>query len=64
MKILFCLNSIVNSYFDVDYFDYLIDYIYFVRNFVIFFFWRSTSVTYMVIGFLNNSNYLEVVHVW
>ena len=38
-NILFCLNLIVNSCFYTDYFDYLIDYIYFVRNFVNFSFW-------------------------
>ena len=63
-KILFCLSLIVNSCFYADYFDYLIDYIYFVRNFVNFF----VLVIYLynlsnkVIGFLNNWNYLEVVY--
>ena len=30
-------SLILNSYFDIDYFDYVIDYIFFVRNFVNFF---------------------------
>ena len=33
----FCLSLILNNYFDIDCFDCLIDYIYFVRNFVTFF---------------------------
>ena len=32
-----CLSLILNSYFDIDCFDCLIDYIYFVKNFVNFF---------------------------
>ena len=31
------MSLILNSYFDIDYCDYLIDYICFVRNFVNFF---------------------------
>ena len=63
MKNLFCLNSIVNSYFDVDYFDYLIDYIYFVRNFANFFVLviYLYNLKYKMIRFLNKLNYLEVV---
>ena len=53
----------MNSCFGIDYFDYLIDYIYFVRNFVNFFVLEIYlyNLSYMVIGFVNNLNYLEVV---
>ena len=37
MKFQVGLNLILNSYFDIDYFDYVIAYICFVRNSVIFF---------------------------
>ena len=50
-----------DSYF--GYFGYSIGYIYFVRNFVNFFV-RAIYLynwSYMVIDFLNNLNYLEVV---
>ena len=62
-QILICLSSIVNSYFDFDYFDYLIDYIYFVRNFVNFFVLEIYlyNLSYMVIGFSSSSSCLEVV---
>ena len=34
----FCLSLILNNFFDIDCFDCLIDYFYFVRNFVNFFY--------------------------
>ena len=63
MKVLLCSNSIVISYFDTDYFDYLLDYIYFMRSFVNFFVLVIClyNLSYKVIGFVNNLNYLEVV---
>ena len=62
-QILFCLNSIVNSYFDFDNLDYLIDYINFVRNFVNFFVPEIYlyNLSYMVIDFMSSSSFLEVV---
>ena len=33
----FCLSLILNNFFDIDCFDCLINYIFFVRNFVNFF---------------------------
>ena len=62
-QILLCWNSIVNSYSFFGYFDYSIDCIYFVRSFVNFFV-RVIYLynwSYMVIDFLNNLSYLEVV---
>ena len=63
-KNLFCLNLIVNGYFYTDYFGYLIDYIYFLENFVNFFVLviYLYNKDYRVIDFLNNLNYLEVVY--
>ena len=63
MHFLFNFNPIVNSYLDFDYFDYLIENIYFVRNFVNFFVLEIylQNLSYRVIGFLSNSNCLEVV---
>ena len=62
-QFLLCLNSIVNSYFYIGYFVYLIDCIYFVSHFVNFVV-RAIYLynwSYMVIDFLNNLGYLEVV---
>ena len=52
-KFLVGLNSIVNSCFGTDYFDYLIDYICFVRNYVNFFgaIIVLCSLNYKVINF-------------
>ena len=60
---LICLSLIVNNYFDTEYFDYLIDYICFVRNYVNFFglVICLCSESCRVIGFLNSLNCLEVV---
>ena len=57
------LNLILNSYFDTDYFDCLIDYICFVRNFVIFFGLVIVlgNSDYKVIVAQSNFSYLEVV---
>ena len=56
-----CLNSIGNNYF--GYFGYSIGYIYFVRNFVNFLVWviYLFNLSYMVIDFLCNLSFLEVV---
>ena len=62
-QIVLSLNSIVNSYFDFGCFDYLILYIYFVRNFVnflvleIYFY----NLSYMVVDFLSSSSCLDAV---
>ena len=56
------LNLILNSYFDIEYFDYLIDYIFFVRNFVIFFDMVIIldNLDYKVIVVLSNLSYLKM----
>ena len=60
-QILLCLNSIVNSCF--GYFSYSIYYICSVKNFVKFFVQAIYlyNWSYMVIDFLSNLTYLEVV---
>ena len=62
-QIVFCLNSIVNSYFYLDYFDYLIDYNYFVKNFMNFFVLEIYlyNLSYMVIDFMSSPSCLEKV---
>ena len=56
------LNLILHSYFDIDFFDNLIDYICFVRNLVIFFDMVIIldSLDYKVIVVLSNLSYLKV----
>ena len=57
------LSLVVNNYFDIEYFDCVIDYICFVRNYVnslgLVFYLCSWS--YKVIDFMSNLSCLEVI---
>ena len=44
----FCLSLILNNYYDIGCFDYLINYLCFVRNFVNSLVWRSSAVVIFV----------------